>query len=635
MITQTNKISNNQFQVTFDFTPDDVTRSRDGANFTHKASGRNDRQGIWEGVELIESQTKIGNNAWVKHGTNKSVTVSTSDNGVQIQGWAKYRIKTMGFHFKDKTGKYPFFWYGNISGVEKKYEQGYFTDSSAATPTSKLYDMHAVVPTDWKHTSTAWSDWAYNHGKNTSNWHKDSGRYEQRNGNYESANSSNGWIALSGRGQAYRKSCMFTFEKEFSISVNSSGIVKDASTPELTIHPAKGDSGEVTLKYIDKNNCNGRVWLRAYCKDKQVDIDNYNSSGHFSNGSSWKYKIDFNHWFGEAYRGNDVYYEAWAKNDYGKESAGTGRKGIHRYNGRPSIPNGLSVKGKNNLIYDSVNMKWNASSDPDGDSLVYDLWLKIESGTTVYKDDYIYRGKAGTNYDYSISNYPDDTNFTYWVRSSDNLLTSDWSEPYKFRKGSKPTNELSIALPINNSTLFNSKPRFIIKDYDGSSTINIQINNDVFKSPSDCFDIRNHEIIFKPNKEMIQDKNKITLWLSNEYGEGAKQEYTFNYKKADLDPAIEDKYIYATIFNNIIKDIELFSQAYNEKSDISKAEKDSLIKAKDYNQCVSIIQSVNSKLNNFFPNKFAVQSDLSNVVSGQTLTDDKLWDKLMIELTRV
>ena len=71
---------------------------------------------------------------------------------------------------------------------------------------------------------------------------------------------------------------MFNFEKTYTNSVVSSGIVVNPETPELTVHYAKGDSGQVTLRHIDKSGSSGKLWLRAYCGNRAVDIDTFNSS---------------------------------------------------------------------------------------------------------------------------------------------------------------------------------------------------------------------------------------------------------------------------------------------------------------------------------------------------------------------
>lgn len=101
----------------------------------------------------------------------------------------------------------------------------------------------------------------------------------------------------------------------------------------------------------------------------------YNNSPNF--GEQWKKTLspDFNSIFGESYRANDVYYRAKAKNVHGYESAWTAWTGIHRYNGRPSIPQYPAVDGKNDLLYDTITFSWQASTDPDGDSLYYQLYL--------------------------------------------------------------------------------------------------------------------------------------------------------------------------------------------------------------------------------------------------------------------
>ena len=64
MIKSSKAIVSNRCEVTFDFTPQDVKYSRSNYTATHKGGGTTSRQGIWEGIECISAQIKIGNEAW-------------------------------------------------------------------------------------------------------------------------------------------------------------------------------------------------------------------------------------------------------------------------------------------------------------------------------------------------------------------------------------------------------------------------------------------------------------------------------------------------------------------------------------------------------------------------------------------
>src|SRR5699024_10896161 len=149
--------------------------------------------------------------------------------------------------------------------------------------------------------------------------------------------------------------------------------------------------------------------------------------------------------FGESYRANDVYYRAKAKNVHGYESNWTAWTGIHRYNGRPTVPQYPIVDGKNDLLYDAITFSWQASTDPDGDSLYYQLYLFTKNAnSSIFKNDFISHRTYGTTFDYDISSFPDNTSFVFTVKASDSLITSDWSREVSFQKGAKPTSTIAL-----------------------------------------------------------------------------------------------------------------------------------------------------------------------------------------------
>lgn len=639
MIKYSTKIENNKFVVNFDLTPKDIKCSRSNYTATHKGAGTTSRYGIWEGVKLVKVQGRVNtSSAWKNYGTNTKPSISTSNNGDTIQIKATYQIKTMGYHWQCKNGTYPFFYYGNVGGNPKRYSKGHFTDSKPATPDNNLYNIHALVPKDWKHVGSDWSDWAYKHGQATQNWAIDSGKYEQRNANVEAATSSNGWISDSNLKQQWRKSCMFTFQKEFTLNIKSSGIIKDATTPVLTVHAAKGDSGKITVKYQDKNKCKGHIKIKAYCKDKTADVMTYSNSTHFSNGVQKDITVDFMKLFGESYRGNDIKYEAWAQNDYKKESKSTGKKGGHRFNGRPSIPTGLFVKGEKDIIYNNVIFSWNASTDPDKDSLTYDIHLiaNSENGTKI-KDLTIATKVKTLNYKYSIANDPDNCNYKFKVRASDGQLTSNWSDELNFKKGAKPTGSIALISPdIDDTNLYCNRPRFVFTGYDGKSIFIVNINGKNYdsKNNSELFTINKNKVMFC--KDIAEEKIKISGHMKNEYGNSASSA-TYNFIIKNLNYNIkEGEIITGNSIDTIVKTIKDKLKAYKTDINLQQFEpKITLIKANDYNKCYNALKAINDRINNAINTDTFDVTMQSQLVNVGDYNDDVLWNKLIQDIKNI
>lgn len=642
MISKTTKVVNNKFQVTFNFTPDNIKHSRKNSKgtytATHVGGGTTARKGIWEGIEIVEVKTKIGSGAWRSHGTNKTVTVETSSNDVTIQAQAKYRLKSMGWHWNDFTGTYPFFWYGNIKNVPYKYRLGSFRDSYPKTPGSEHHIC--AVPPDWKYVSCQWSNWAYKHGQDTPNWEFSNGKYEQRNGNYEAAKASNGWISDNNLKQMYRKSMMFIFEKTYSNSVISSGISTHPNTPNLEVHWAKGDQGQVTVKYTDNAGIAGKILLKAYCNNKTVEVLNFNNSWTFYNGQSRTIDVNFYNAFGEAYRGNNVYYEAWSMNNLGYQSkSSTGWVGVQRYNGRPSIPTGLRIESDNGIIYNKIRFAWNKASDPDNDTVVYDLWIRLTTKEgQILKNDYIARGLNALSMNYDISNLPDNCNIQIWVRSSDNSIVSDWCIPVECKKGAVPKGTLTLIAPnVSGSNLYNNRPRFFFDGYDKESIFVFVYGDKEYSTDKhpNMFSISDSKIVFKPNFNMEQNKQFSCYgYMKNKYGNSKKTPVCKFTIKDPYENITEGNFIEASVVNEVYSLIKDFGKAYKRDftSTISKGE---FLTVDTFNICNKFLKDTASYLNGIVKtDTFDYIYDLANVVSGQ-INDDALWDELVKKLNYI
>lgn len=643
MIKVSKAIVNNKCEVTFDFTPQDVKYKRsNGYTATHKGGGTTARKGIWEGIECIEAKIKIGSNAWKTYTlpSNKKVKVTVSDNDVVVQASGKYRLKTMGYYWKDTTGTYPFFWYGNISGKPAKYRLGYFTDSKSSNPGSYLHTVNACVPADWTYKDALWSDWAYKHGQDDKgHWAIDKGRYEQRNANITSATHANGWISDSGYKQAYRKSSLFIFEKTYTSKITTSGIAKKPSVPELTVTYAKGDSGKITVKYKDPAGASGKVWIRAYCNGKQVEIQDYDKSRTFKNNESYTYTIDFVKTFGEQYRANDITYEAWAKNTHNYESAGTGKKGTHRFNGRPTVPKNLKIEGTNGLIYNAVKLSWDKSTDPDNDTVVYDIWVKaIDLNGKVLKDGYLANKHSKLVYDYDISAYADGTSFLVKVRANDNLLTSDWSTIYSFEKGEKPSSTIALIAPLKADTdIYFKRPRFGFSGYDGESICVIEFNGNTYTSVKnpDMFTSLGNRFMFKPNFDVPNGNITIKAYLQNEYGE-SKHTQVYKFKKLTAtEKVVEGDIIKVVPIKEIQLMISNMGKAFNKTTTIVEANANDYYKASFYNECRNFVSSINETLNRAVPTDVFDYTLITKEVVPGEVNDDLVWEQLINDITNM
>lgn len=631
----------NKCEVTFDFTPQDIKYSRSNYTATHKGGGTTSRQGIWEGIECISAQIKIGNEVWKTYNlpSNKKVTVTVSSNDVTVQAWGKYRLKTMGYYFKDTKGTMPFFWFGNIGGVAYKYQKGSFRDSASNKPDGSFYNVNACVPADWKYIKAEWSDWAYKHAVSSADWHVDNGRYAQRNGNSTSASYSTGWISDSGNGQIYRKSSLFWFEKEYSTSINTSGVAVNPGSPTVKVIPAKGDSGNVELYYNSNNSGNGKIMVEAKCNDKIVTIMDYANSPDF--GEQWKKTLtpDFNSLFGESYRANDVVYRAKSKNVHNYESAWTNWIGTHRYNGRPTIPQYPAVDGVNDLLYDKIKFTWQASTDPDKDSIFYQLYLIAkDSKGSVLKNDFISHRTIEAFFNYDINNYPDKTTFIFNVKASDGSITSDWSKDVKFEKGSKPTSTIALISPVLADTdIYFKRPRFGFTGYDSDSTCVVEFNGVKYDSEKnkDMFTKSDSKFMFKPNFDIQEGKVTIKAYLINSYGESKHtQVYAFN-KKTALEKVIEGDVIKAISIKDVQDIIKNMSKAFKKDTSIIEVNPKDYYLAKFYNDCYNSVKEINDYINNLINTKVFDYTLTARTVSPGEINDDLVWEQLVNDIVNM
>lgn len=644
--------TNTKFCVTFDCTPQSVTYG----GHTHVGGGTTKRLGIWEGVWLEKVRYKGDDGVW-RETKNKTTTLKTSKNGVVLEIEATMQIWTMGYPSRN----IPFLYFGNYSKNKKKYMHGYFTDAKPQNP-SNYKSNYAKVPNDWTEVYRGWNQkgkglsdghWCYKHATQTGGETWNENCYEYRNGT--NSNGANGWTSEAGhKPQETRRNMYWIFEKKYTAKVTSSGVVLNPPVPKVEVEYAKGDGGYVTVSHKATSGTGG-AWIKLCSWNTRTGhvgtIIDFNQWVEHNN--SKRFYVDFvKHCGGESARGSDIKYYAWAKNSAGLLSntqtdpnkvSANNWVGVHRFNGRPTVPTGIKVTGRDNVYYDKTTFSWNPSTDPDNDAITYDVWIRVTTPNgEILLDKITVNGISTTSYDFNISSYEEKSKIEYWVRSYDGRITSSWSNAMIVIKGegAKPAD---VIFPIANSTVYNKRPRILIGtgSFMGSEdqTVKVKWNNVWYDNTSNKEHFSNapgvsNTIIFKPPTDASVGECTYSVKMNNVYADSKETVITFNitdtpYTTSDIDPYIKINKAHLqnlrTCMNNVKKAYGLRTTSFNEVNGV--------IKLDDYKTLAKGLNDVNDFINNYNSNdKFDVKINLNTDMKFIT---DKEWDRIIEALTIV
>lgn len=644
--------SNTQFCVTFDCTPQNVTYG----GHTHIGGGTTKRLGIKEGVFLSSVRYKGDDGVW-RNTTNKTTTIKTSKNGVVLEIEATMQIWTMGY----PSRSIPFLYFGNYSKNRKKYMHGYFTDSKPKNP-SNYKSNYAKVPNDWTEIYRGWNQkdkgvsdghWCYKHAMKAGGETWNENCYEYRNGT--NSGGQNGWTSEAGnKPQETRRNMFWIFEKKYTAKVTSSGIILTPPVPKIEVEYTKGDSGYVTVSHKAVAG-NAGAWIKLCSWNTRTGhigtVSDYEIW--LEHNTSKKFNVDFiKTCGGESARGSDIKYYAWAKSSAGliSNSQTDPNKisapqwvGVHRFNGRPTIPSGLKVIGRDNVYYDKTTFSWNPSTDPDNDAIKYEVWIRVTTpNNEVLLDKIVANNLTDTSYNFNIDLYAEKSKIEYWVRSNDGRITSNWSNAIVVIKGegAKPAD---VIFPINSSTVYNKRPRILIGtgSYNDSEnqTVKVKWNNIWYDNTNNKEHFSNppgvsNTIIFKPPTDAKIGECTYSVKMNNVYADSKETIITFNiantpYTTNDINPYIKINKAHLqnlrTSMNNIRKAYGLKTLSFNDVSEF--------IKLNDYKTLAKGLNEVNDFINSYNSNnKFDIELNLNTDMKFIT---DKEWDKVIEALTIV
>ena len=564
---------------------------------THK--NRTDRYNIREAIWIADLQYRINGGAWVKKGAISTIDIPLSRNGDKLEVKVHYRYDTQGYHHKNTN--LPFFYYTDQNGNVANHK-GYKTNGSCPWPNGGLVEARTAckLPNNWtpvgggkSNTSVSWTNWAKSHSETSNNlWWKDGPQYEQRHANHFGSYS-DGWFSNQGRWNYYRRSCLWRWECQETASIICSNISstnnKKPSTPSIIVHDAYGPNGKVTLTNNDSFTGYMRLgaWLKTGKDGPNVDGTwrwillgkegiKVNNTGIHSNkcgpGKSLDVNVDFYELFGEQYEGKKVYYQLNIENENNNQSDNTDTKGHHHhFNARPTIPT-VTLKRNGNTL----NGSWSAiDPDPRGQSyvlaaslLTYDVQLETMYPDGNRKIEYIANKTQTTSTSISIKDSDEGASYLLKVRSHDGRIYSkDWGYSDKSMAAYKAI-QPRIVYPIDDSIVYNTTPRFIIRTEAKGATdvLVVKFNGKTFKSniDTDCFSDEYipkgvNFMAFRPNNAGT-GKFEISAFSENDNNTSAITSSNLIINSLDL--YLDNEYIGAEDFMNLEKHISNVSNAY-------------------------------------------------------------------------
>jgi hypothetical protein len=375
------------------------------------------------------------------------------------------------------------------------------------------------------------------------------------------------------------------------------------------------------------------MWIRAECGDKNVDIATWDTSGNFTNNTSKTFNINFNTAFGESYRGEDVYYFARAKNNYGSQSTLV-TAGPQRYNKRPTTPTNPSVS----ISANTLTMSWGASSDFDNDSISYCVYpYAYVNGSWVRQDG---TGRDNGHWTtsrsmtFNISSFKEGTEFKFRVWAYDGRIYSlDYAESRTTNKG---YDVKSPQFLYPKSSVISNRPRIVlaIPETEDKSPVTTYIkwngtwyNN---KSHPSYFSVTGdktgstHKQVFMPPSDM-KNSMVIEYKTSNSISTSTTYSKTITKKSNMLDTIVDKgEPVTSDHIQILLPYIKTQASAYAVDHATLKVTIPSpglLISHLDANQLLDAISVVNNNINSY---GYKINYNPIKISKGEFITASKI-----------
>lgn len=328
-------------------------------------------------------------------------------------------------------------------------------------------------------------------------------------------------------------------------------------------------------------------------------------------------------------RGYYIIFRVKAIDMYGLESEYLDSKWC-RKNKAPNSPKGFKVNASKLNFYNTVPLKWDAASDPDGDNITYRIFHSL-NGSGDYKK--IIEGLTTLTYTHDISNRAPGDTLGYKIVSVDKhgIASSETTieNNHNIVVNTKPEAPL-LMYPL--SLIYDRSPRLLLQTNGdmNNDTLNIKINingQDFNSATSSNFDKASYssmgdKIAFKcPNLNI--GKNTIKLIAYDGYQNSNERIVEVEYKEPLL-RSIEvnqDVFISSQVYSSFTKMIGDTRKAYSYGvfNPTQPTSGETKITSTTFNTLYDTIYEITEWINTNYPGENKIKNK-PNIITGSFVT---------------
>ena len=344
--------------------------------------------------------------------------------------------------------------------------------------------------------------------------------------------------------------------------------------------------------------------------DPEGDLVFYKLYGQYNDGGGWKSLGDSNSLIIEqrsttitisSYaRGTQFKFWGFARDTFGAISAQSNTL-ENIYRNRVGTVSGIAPASKT-ITDNTIPLTWNATVDPDGQSVTYNIFVKKNNGS--YSK---IASQSQNSYSYNITNDPKGTLYKFKISANDGMADTAEVESPSYKKDFKPV----LILPINTCTLYQNNPRIVfsrISSSDVYTCVSYNSNNYNSKNNGAMFTTSNTTVngetahVFK-STGLNTGSNTITIYNSD--GTFNSSSITLTITVENLVNSILSEIVTKTSIDTIRSKANIARKAYvlTDTSFESTTKGSSLINLSDITSIRTALDNIRTKINTYDSNK--------------------------------
>lgn len=245
-------------------------------------------------------------------------------------------------------------------------------------------------------------------------------------------------------------------------------------------------------------------------------------------------------------RGTQYKFWAYSTDNFGVSSASSNVLS-NVYRNRVGSVSGIGPASKV-ITENTIPLTWNATTDPDGQSVTYSIYLSKDGGTYTKLAT-----QSGTSYSYNIASDPKGTKYKFKISANDGMADTAQVESPLYRKNFAPVR----ILPNATCKVFQNNPRLIISKVKLSDVyICVSYNSKTYTSKNNAsmfttksVDSNGETVYVFTCTGLSQGANTITVYNSD--GTFNSTSFTFTVTVENIDNSILENVVKVGGINTI------------------------------------------------------------------------------------